>query len=89
VVNGLVFVTNCIVKTSEHLILGYEIRNDLRLGNEFDCLLLLTHGLVNTCLKEGELSPVLLLELLLFLIFHGLFERGKNFECTIIVLCKV
>jgi hypothetical protein len=51
--------------------------------------LLLTHGLVNTCLKEGELSPVLLLELLLFLIFHGLFERGKNFECTIIVLCKV
>ena len=35
------------------------------------------------------LSPVLLLELLLFLIFHGLLERSKNFEGAIKVLCKV
>ena len=88
-VNGLVLVTDCILEASKHLILGYEIRNDLRFCNEFNRLLLLTHSLVNACLKKGELSPILLLELLLFLIFHCLFERCKNFEGAIIVLCKI
>ncbi len=88
-INSFIFITDSGVQTGKHLVLRNLIGYELGLGQKLNGLLVLSHGLVNACLEQGQLCSLLLLKFLLLLFFHCLFEGGEDFQGTGEILGKV